>query len=122
MRFSDFVDEVGQRTIEDSGSNANGNWIKFGDGTMIAFGIHVLEGVNVTPLGTTPFFNTSNQSIPLPVGFTSPPSSHIKFAGHPGSSDGTLNSWLSGASEADTATAIYFRIFASIEKTDATYP
>jgi len=62
--------------ITDSGSNANGKYIKLQDGTLIQWGNKTIENVSFTQLTSGINYSTA-QSITYPIAFYSNPSSSI---------------------------------------------
>lgn len=87
--------------IVESGSNSNGNWIKYSDGTMIAYGDRMLSKVAMTnPLGS--MFESSSLSLGLfPINFETIPVVFINKIGsafaQPESVDSTTISSLGTA-------------------------
>lgn len=58
------ADTLDNCVIVDSGSNSNGSWIKWADGTMICYGYNMFTGINMTTQWGS-MYETSN---PLSLG------------------------------------------------------
>lgn len=85
--------------ITDSGSNTNGNYIKFQDGTLIQWGRKNLPSVSFTQL-TTGICYSAAQSITYPTAFIANPSSSVMSR--------TRNlSWIINVSSSTTALGFY---------------
>lgn len=66
--------------IVESGSNANGNWVKYADGTMIQSGVFTFEGVTATALPTGGY-RTLGRTISFPLSFIDTPKSLVAISG-----------------------------------------
>jgi|SRR5690554_2060044 len=116
MRFSDFVDEVGQKTIEDSGSNANGSWVKFGDGTMICWGTASFTTSMSPPSGSS-ISNTGNLGIDLPQTFTITPKAFFQVTG-----ESTVpNAFILSANSPNTTTIVRMRLASILPRDTETF-
>lgn len=60
--------------IEESGSNANGSWVKYADGTMIQYGTYDTGLTDFTTEFGSVFYNQSYSTIKFPLAFVDVPS------------------------------------------------
>ncbi len=71
------------KSIAESGSNENGEWIKFADGTMICWGVRRINGIttSIASGGNIPKTGTLTR-FDFPVTFISPPNVSINANRH----------------------------------------
>lgn len=105
---------LGGAVIVGGGSNANGEWVKFGNGWAVCWGTHE-EVVSLTRLTTTEFYNTGNRAIALPLTFIEPPIGFCSMG-----NTATPNTFLMSASVPDTKNTLYFRPGSPLPRTDIT--
>lgn len=96
--YTDFLDNKINNVIQ-SGSNENGNWVKYSDGTMICWNhIEVTDQAIDTAYGS---LYLGSRTISFPVAFNSTPSVHCSLFHW-----GTSASWGCVASATTTAASI----------------
>ena len=71
-----YDNSVAISSIVESGSNSNGNWIKYSDGTMICTGKRTFTGGVSTSLPNGGY-RTSGQTIQFPINFSLAPDSVV---------------------------------------------
>lgn len=87
---------IDSKTIYDSGSNGNGSYIRFTDGTMIAYGTKTYSNV----VSTTDYWSFTNRTpedmfCTFPIAFTVAPSVSMNFTS---SVSGCIGLYQTGAS------------------------
>ena len=93
---------VGNTPILESGSNANGNWIKYEDGTLICYHSVVMTTETTTTEGSV--FRTAGTHWTYPLAFISPP----EFTG------GLIYSvycWFGGGNGTNTTTTAFYAVY-----------
>ncbi len=64
---------LNDKIIVERGSNSNGHYIKFGDGTMVCCGSKKIEGTNWSYSGTWGGYYSGNTNIVFPASFAKSP-------------------------------------------------
>lgn len=108
------VPVISGSTIIESGSNANGTYVKFGDGTMICNCLNTFSSVNITTAEIGTFRTSGTLSLTFPAAFYSTPAVSLPLAGN------TSAVW--GASGTTSNSAISFYLIAPSSKTISTMP
>lgn len=105
---------LGGAVIVESGSNANGEYRRWGDGTQICWGETSFDTAMTSPPSSA-LGNTGNRNITMPIEFAEPPISKVFISGK----TERANVFTMGANSPNTVDTIRFR-FASLLPESAT--